>query len=55
MIVDSDKIKVTKNIYDKVQEGDKVYVLKDDTDDARQIYLLDEYRYVGDRLKERES
>lgn len=51
VLIDGDKVSVTKDIYEKVQEGDRVYVLKDENNGSKQIYLLDEYNYVGDRLK----
>ena len=51
-VQDNDRVLVTKNEYDKLKEGDEVYILRHKNGSAEEIYLTKEYKYTGTRLKE---
>ena len=44
-------ISVTKDLYDKLEIGENVYVLKDNENNSLKIYSQKEYIYKGTRIK----
>lgn len=48
-------ISVTKDLYDKLEIGENVYVLKDNENNSLKIYSQKEYIYKGTRIKQKNS
>ena len=44
-------VKVSKDAYDTIETGERVYVLVSDGDHADEIWETDRYSYTGNRLK----
>lgn len=47
-----DEVLVTKDVYDRLNKGDKIYVLRRENGSSKKIYQKEEYTYTGNRLKE---
>ncbi len=48
-------ISVTKDLYDKLEIGENVYVLKDNENNSLKIYSQKEYIYKGTRIKQKKQ
>lgn len=51
-VEDGEKVHITKSEYEKLSEGDEVYVLRYEDGSAYDVYSTKEYQYNGERLKE---
>lgn len=51
-VEDGENVHITESEYEKLNEGDKVYVLRYENGSAYDIYSCKEYEYIGERLKE---
>ena len=51
-VKDGEEVHITKSEYEKLSEGDKVYVLRYEDGSVYDIYSCKEYQYNGERLRE---